>query len=151
MKKILQNDYLNLIVRIILSTVFIFFAVGKITDPWQFAKEINNYQIMPEFSISIMALVIPWIELICGFLIISGVKVKSSSAVSGALLIVFIIAIFIAMSKGLNINCGCSTQSYQEVGWAKIFEDILLLIGFVYLYFFPDSKFNFAKTPELAS
>jgi len=149
MKRILQNDYLNLLVRLILSGVFIFFAIGKIADPWLFAKEINNYQIMPEFTISFMALVLPWLELFCGFLILAGIKVKSSAFICGGLLIIFIIAISIAMSKGLNINCGCSTQTYQEVGWSKIFEDIFLLIGFIYLFFFPNSKLNLIRVPEL--
>ncbi len=149
MKKILQNDYLNLLIRLILSGVFIFFAIGKIADPWLFAKEINNYQILPEFSISLFALLLPWLELFCGFLILAGIKVKSSAFICGGLLVVFIVAIFLAMSKGLNINCGCSTQTYQEVGWAKIFEDFALLIGFVYLFFFPNSKLNLIRVPEL--
>jgi uncharacterized membrane protein YphA (DoxX/SURF4 family) len=149
MKKFLENDYLNLLIRFVLGLFFIFFAIGKIADPWLFAKEINNYQIMPEFTISIMAIIIPWLELLCGFLIIFGLKVKSSSFIFGGLLVVFIFAIIIAMSKGLNINCGCFTQTYQEVGWAKVTEDFFLLIGFVYLYFYPNSKLNLIRIPEL--
>ncbi len=145
MEKVLKSEILKISSRMVLSIIFIFFAIDKIADPVQFAKEINNYKILPDYLINISAIILPWIELFVGFLIFIGSKIKSASIITAAMLIVFIIAVSIAMAKGLNINCGCSGSLAQKVGWAKIIENISLIILCIYLYVFPDSRFSIMK------
>jgi uncharacterized membrane protein YphA (DoxX/SURF4 family) len=148
MEKILKSEILKICSRMVLSLIFIFFAIDKIADPVHFAKEINNYKILPDYLINISAIILPWIELFVGFLIFIGAKVKSASIISAGLLIVFIIAVLTAMAKGLNINCGCSGSVAQKVGWVKVFENISLTILCIYLSVFPESKFSIQKFAE---
>lgn len=142
MEKFLKSEVLKISARLVVSLIFIFFAMDKIANPAQFAKEINNYKILPEILINISAIILPWIELFIGFLLLLGAKVKPAAIITGGLLIVFIIAVSIAMIKGLNINCGCSSSAPQKVGLPKIIENVSLTILCVYLYFFPESKFS---------
>jgi putative oxidoreductase len=143
--KILNNPLLSLAARLIVGIVFLFFAIGKITDPENFAKSIANYGIMPDFTINLMALTLPWVELICGVFLIAGIRLKSSSLISGGLLIIFIAAVIVAMVKGLNIDCGCSTEAAIKIGWPKILENTGLLIASIYLFFFPVRKLTFEQ------
>ena len=142
MKKILSHPLLSLIIRLIIGGIFIFFAIGKIADSTLFAKEISNYRIMPEFSLSIMSLSLPWIELICGLFLMSGIRLRSSAMICGVLTIIFIIAIGSAMFRGLDINCGCFSEVKVYVGWPKIIEDSFILIGLIQIYFFPRQRFT---------
>ena len=146
MRKILDNSYINLIFRIILSGLFLIAATSKIAAPAEFAKEISNYQILPDFMLNIVALVLPWIELFAAMFILFGIRLKSASLTLFVLVVIFEIAILIALAKGLNINCGCHTKVMAElVGWKKIFENLILLIAAAYIYFSKGVKFTLER------
>ncbi|MFC2130511.1 MauE/DoxX family redox-associated membrane protein [Bacteroidota bacterium] len=141
MKKLLNNSYINLIFRIILGAIFLIAATSKIADPSGFAGEIANYKIVPQFMNNILAITLPWIELVCALFIITGIRLKSTTAILGVLLIVFNIAIFIALAKGLNINCGCHTKIMAEqVGWQKLLENAGLFLCAVYIFYSRGAK-----------
>jgi len=142
MRKILENKYLSLALRLFVGFVFIYAGMGKIFEPAVFAKEIYNYHILPDFLINVSALVLPWLEVVIGVFLIAGIRIKANAALSGILMAVFMIAILSAMFRGLNINCGCFSDEITLVGWGKILEDTGYLLGSVYLYFFPFSKFS---------
>lgn len=155
MKNILQNEYLGLIVRIIVGAMFVVVGLAKVADPVLFAKEITNYNLMPDFSINIFAIVLPWVELISGLLLIAGVRIRANAVIIGAMLIMFIIAVASAWARGLNINCGCFSHIAQEtVGLKKILENTGLLILCIYLYFFPGNLLTLdfvSKKEEIAN
>jgi uncharacterized membrane protein YphA (DoxX/SURF4 family) len=143
MKKIIDNSYINLIFRIVLGTMFLLAAVSKAADPASFAQEIANYKILPDILINLMAIVLPWIELFASLFIIIGIRIKSSVLIISSLIIVFNIAIIIAMAKGLNINCGCHTKVMAEmVGLQKIIENMCLLILGIFIFYSKGIKFT---------
>ena len=141
LKKIFNNKYLLLSIRIFLGFVFVFAAITKVTDPIGFSQSIYNYKLMPDFTINFLAIAFPWIELVAGILLIFGIAVKENSAILSSLLFVFIIAIIISIARGLNIDCGCfGTVEGSKVGLLKILENtVLLIIGLILMKF--DSKF----------
>ncbi len=140
MSKILNNPLFNLIIRLILGLIFFFAAVGKIADPALFAREINNYNLINFELTNLIALTLPWIELIISIFLITGIRIKASSLIAGMMLVVFIFAVASAMARNLDINCGCFGRTIQKVGWGKIFENTALLIGSIYLFFKPPQK-----------
>ena len=137
MKKILNNPVLSLLARIIVGSVFIYAAIGKIADPAFFAKEIANYRMLPEFTLNIIALSMPWMELVVAVFLIAGIRLKANAVISGLLLAVFIFAVLSAMARGLNISCGCFSHKIVFVGWKKILENTGLLIACVYIFVYP--------------
>lgn len=141
MKNIFNNKYLLLIFRIILSFVFIYAGTEKISDPAGFSDAINNYRLLPLFSVNFFAITLPWVELVAGVLLLFGVSVKENSFIISISLVVFILAIGISLARGLSIECGCfGTSSGTRVGVEKIFENIILLVmGFTLSKF--DSRF----------
>lgn len=117
--------------RVVLGSVFVIAGVEKIANPDAFAKAINNYQLLPYGTLNVMALVLPWLEVLAGAFLVFGVRLRASAAVTGLMLIVFIGAIASAMMRGLSIDCGCFSQgsvASEPVGWKKIVEDVALLI-----------------------
>ena len=141
MKNIFSNKYLLLIFRIVLAFVFIYAGIEKIADPAGFSDSIHNYKILPLFTVNIFAIILPWTEFIAGLFLLFGIKVKENSFIISVLLAVFIIAIFISLLRGLNIDCGCfGTVNGSKVGAYKIVEDLVLLIMGILLIIF-DSDF----------
>jgi uncharacterized membrane protein YphA (DoxX/SURF4 family) len=127
--KVLSNKYVLLGLRLILGSVFIYASVYKVAEPAEFARSIYNYRMLPEETINLMAIIMPWLELVCGILIIIGAFVRGSAALIGLMLVVFIIAISSALARGLDISCGCFKvgEGGRLVGLETLIEDILMV------------------------
>lgn len=140
-KKILSNQYLLLLLRIILGLIFIYSGTIKIIDTSGFSNSIVNYKLLPDLLINFLAIILPWIELTAGLLLILGISVKENILIITSLLAVFIIAIIINLFRGLDIDCGCfGTANGIKLGFTKLLENcILLFMGIVLLIF--DSNF----------
>ena len=116
------------VIRVVLGLVFLLYGLDKISQPDVFAKSIANYRLLPAVFINLMAVVLPWIEVLCGLLLISGQWIRSAALVSGFLLVVFVIAVSITLVRGLDIHCGCfNTNAGRKVGMRLLGEDLLLL------------------------
>jgi len=146
MKKIVSNKYLLLLSRIILALVFIFAGAEKISNPEQFAVAISNYRIFPVFSLNIIAITLPWLEVITGLFLLFGISIKENSAIIGSLMIIFTILVFTAILRGLDIDCGCfGTSDGQKAGLLKIAENFVLIILSLHIFFFGNNSFSLEK------
>jgi len=126
---VLSHPALLLACRLVLGIVFVVAAIPKIANAESFATAIEAYELLPLAVVNVAAIVIPWIELISGLFLISGVYLRPSSLLLGSLLSVFVVAISAAVLRGLNINCGCfGGGGGATVGWNKVLEDLALLV-----------------------
>jgi uncharacterized membrane protein YphA (DoxX/SURF4 family) len=126
--------------------VFIVASIEKIAIPEIFAANIEAYRILPFSLINLIALVIPWLELICGIFLISGIFLRSSSFITSVLLVAFIFLLSSAILRGLKIDCGCfGVGGQSEVSWLRVIEDILLLFLGAHIFIFGTSKTVAAK------
>lgn len=122
-------EYLIAFTRIYLAVVFILSGLDKINDLASFSQSIENYRILPFSVINIIAIIVPWIELIAGSLLLLGFYIKENSTLILLLLFVFTAAIISAVLRDLDIDCGCQgTFDGQKVGILKIIENIALMI-----------------------
>lgn len=143
MMNFLSNKYLILTFRILIAFIFIFSGIEKIAAPEKFAEAITNYKLFPIFSVNLIAILIPWLELFVGVILLFGFWVKENSVIINVLLLFFTIIVAIAMFRGLDINCGCFGTKYaQKVGLLKIGENILLIVFTYLLYEFSGGKKN---------
>jgi putative oxidoreductase len=127
---------ITLILRWYVGLVFIYAAAGKIWNPGIFAADIDNYRLLPYLLVTLMAAVLPWVELICGLLLVAGRRLQGASLVVIAMNVVFILAIGSAMIRGLDITCGCFavTAEGARIGIARLLEDIFLLSATAMIY-----------------
>jgi uncharacterized membrane protein YphA (DoxX/SURF4 family) len=107
MKKLLASPWLSIRVQIALGVIFVVAALPKIADPPSFAHMIYNYKLLPWSVINLAALVMPWIELLCGLALILGIWKETATAIIAAMLLMFIAAISINLARGNAIDCGC--------------------------------------------
>lgn len=130
MNAIWKNEWLSLIFRLIVGAVFVYAALDKIMHPDGFAKAVSNYRILPGSLINVVALFLPWLELLTGAALILGTKVEGASLIISGMLVVFLIAVIVTLIRGISIDCGCFTSSSagRKAGWSLLVQDTLLLL-----------------------
>ncbi len=130
------TKFFHWLCRLSLSAVFIYAAYEKIINPDEFAETINNYRLFPLFTIGPLALVLPWLELICAFFVLFGLWLKPASFILALLLIGFIAAVSFNLYRGLDFECGCfGSGADRQAGWNLIWQDGLLLLASLFLFF----------------
>lgn len=142
--KFLHNDYLNLLVRIAVGAIFIYASFDKIFNPGQFARIVYNYHLLPTDFINIFALILPWVELICGISIILGIYKEGGVLALNLILVSFIIALGVNLIRGVDIECGCFTVSSKAKGGilGLLIRDLGLLVLTIYLFFNRSPRFS---------
>jgi len=106
-KEALASPWLTVRVQIALGLFFVAAALPKLVDPPSFAHMVYNYRLVPGAFVNLMALVMPWLELLAGLALILGIWRRVSTGLVGALLLVFIAAISLNLARGNAIDCGC--------------------------------------------
>jgi putative oxidoreductase len=128
--------------RFLLGTVFIYAAMTKITSPQDFADSIAAYQILPFSVINLLALGLPFFELVCGLLILTGFFIRISTLGILAMLAVFMGALGFELLRGLSVDCGCfGAHSWLDTTpWLALIRDGILLALAIYVYGYSFSR-----------
>ena len=114
--------------QIILGLLFVLAALAKIVDPASLAREVHNFHLVPFWSEHLVAMTLPWIELVAGLGLVLGIRARAGAWVAGVLLLAFTFGIVLAMARGLNFQCGCfGTADGTRVGWIKLGENLGML------------------------
>jgi len=118
--------------RVGLGLVFIVASLDKVAHPEAFARSIANYHLVPQEGINLMAICLPWIELICGLLLVVGLQVRANLLVIWALLALFIGAIGLALHHGYDISCGCFStdpKAHAMTRWTLYWDIVWLAMA----------------------
>jgi putative oxidoreductase len=130
-----MKRYLWRAIAIIIGGLFIYAGAVKVIDPAEFARDIDNYKMLP-WQVSVwMGLYLPWLEIFCGLALIVRVFYRGSIFILTALMVLFIVITIIAKARGLDISCGCfgHASKYLSFAWHLVL-DFLLLGGLVLLW-----------------
>jgi putative oxidoreductase len=114
--------------QIILGLLFLLASLAKIVDVTSLASQVHNFRLLPFWSEHLVAMTLPWIELVAGLALVLGIRSRAGAWLAGALLAGFTIGIALAMARGLNFECGCfGTADGTRVGWTKLGENLGML------------------------
>jgi len=125
-------------IAILCGSFFIWAAVPKIASPFTFAKNIWNYNLVPDIFINSMGLTLPWIEILTGIGIVIGLNfrklrphlLRGSSLIISVLLVIFIIAISTNVIRNHEFECGCTSNFiyFRDLYFAGWNDKITLLL-----------------------
>ena len=146
----LLNGPVILLARLILGGIFIFASLDKISNPEAFETAIGNYHVMPFGLENLLALILPWLELLSGIFIIAGIMVDGAAIMIIMMNMVFIIALSQALARGISIECGCFSVSSpgegDNIGLITVIRDIgYLTLAFLVFY---RQKYQFEFFPK---
>jgi uncharacterized membrane protein YphA (DoxX/SURF4 family) len=132
---LLTHPNIALAARLLLGCIFIAASIDKVMHPDLFARAVYNYRLLPDGTVNVVALWLPWLELVGGLLLVMGVWVRGSILVLTGLLVVFLGALGFNLARGLDVACGCfSTRSTDPIGVLTLLRDSLFLLVAVYLF-----------------
>ena len=123
-----------LIVRFVLGGLFIYMGINKLGHPIEFLKQIHLYHMLPEsppYFLNTTAIVLPWIEVLCGVLLVVGLAVRAAALQVLVMLSVFTPAILLralairhetgTAFMDIAFDCGCG--SGVVITWIKLLEN----------------------------
>jgi len=118
----------SLLLRLTVGGLFVVAGALKVLQPATFAADIGNYRLLPHEAINLLAITLPWIEVVAGILLALGVWKRASASVITVMLIVFLVAISQALARGLDVRCGCfGTVETRRVSALALGQDTALL------------------------
>lgn len=125
-----------------LGAVFLYASFDKILEPAAFARIVYHYQLigpsreMGPLPANLLAVTLPWVELLTGLLLACGFWRREAAALAALMLMAFVAAVGAALWRGIDIeNCGCFSVSGQgrRAGASLLVADVALLAAAVYL------------------
>jgi putative oxidoreductase len=138
----LRNAWLHRVLGLALGGIFLYAAYAKILDPRPLVTIIWNYRILPAGPINLMAIYMPWMELLVGLALVTGFKRRAGALWASGLLVSFILALLINAVRGVDVACGCFSASAQDVqnAWLLILRDLPMLTAALVMAFFPPTN-----------
>ena len=126
--RVLSDRRVVLLCQVAIALVFLLAAITKIGDAGTFARQIHNYRLVPFGLENLLAITLPWVELLMGLAILLRVQPRAGSAVGAGLMALFLVVVGAAVVRGLDIECGCfGTSDATHVGVAKLLENTAFL------------------------
>lgn len=156
LRTVLSHPAMGLISRLVLAGVWGYAGFTKIFEPGGARLAIIAYRIdfINPFA-SFLGYAVPIIEIIIAVTLLFGIFVRYSAAISGALLIMFIVAIAQVWARGYSIDCGCFggggdvDPAGKDARYiAELARDFLFLGFSAILYVWPRTPFSLLPERE---
>lgn len=142
-KRIVESPWTELAARWIVGATFLFASFHKIMAPEGFAKAIYSYELFPAFSINLIAVILPFMELFTGLALICGVYHRAAAIVVSVMLVLFIGALSINLIRGHQFDCGCFSLNGENSGTdagGLLVRDILFFVLCAYVLFYKGQR-----------
>ncbi|MEJ2658165.1 MAG: MauE/DoxX family redox-associated membrane protein [Desulfobacterales bacterium] len=136
LRNLFNNGWIEIAFRWTLGVTFIYASYYKIMSPMDFAKIIYGYNLFPEFLINLIAIILPFVELIAGIFLLLGIYSRSAALIINGLLLSFILILTINIIRGHEFDCGCFSADKTGSPVMMVARDgIYLLMGLQVLLF----------------
>jgi uncharacterized membrane protein YphA (DoxX/SURF4 family) len=150
---LLGSPRLHLALRLVLGAFFVYASLDKIWSPAAFAKIVYQWQVVGPVPSNLVAVTLPWVELVAGLLLIAGAWRREAALVVALMLVVFIVSAGSVMARGIDVeNCGCVSVASSEaasswppewttgVGWFLVTRNLVLLGASLVLVLVPPRR-----------
>lgn len=129
---------LALIFRLFLGGLFVYAGSVKVLDPAGFAQAVYNYRLVPDWSVNLVAIILPWLEMTTGACLLLGIWIPGASLLASGLLSIFFLALASSLFRGLDIECGCfsTSRGSATVDIFYLMRDLFLLGLAVWIFLF---------------
>ncbi|GAB4198504.1 MAG: hypothetical protein OHK0013_07720 [Sandaracinaceae bacterium] len=134
--------WLVVVLRLVVAAIFLFAAAPKLLDPVAFARDIDNYRMVPDGLIGSLAITLPVVEILVGLALVTGILARGAAVVAGAMLVAFAAGMVQAILRGIDLDCGCFGQLAEaHVTWWSVARNVMLLAFTVVVALGPDQPF----------
>jgi uncharacterized membrane protein YphA (DoxX/SURF4 family) len=133
--------------RLVLGAVLVVAGAVKVVDPQASVAAVRAYELLPPGLETLVGWGLPFLELVLGLLLLTGIAVRPTAVATAVLLGLLVTAVASAAARGLSIDCGCfggggSVPPGQTAYAAAIVRDLALLATAVWLIARPQSRLS---------
>lgn len=123
------------VLRVLVTLILLMAAIEKLRDPAAFGQAIERYRLLRELPSAVLALYLPWLELILALAWWLPWTRRQTGAVICGLMAVFTAVVASVLVRGLDIRCGCFGESLDFSPPLALARNILLLAaaGWIWL------------------
>jgi len=135
MKRVLLHPLVVWGLRLAVAGLFLYAGVQKVWMPLEFARLIKEYHLLHDQFLNMVAVLLPWIEIVSGFCFISGLWLMGAAFLLSGINSIFTFAIayraMLIMSEtgvgffDLSYDCGCGFGVVYIP--TKLLENIILV------------------------
>jgi uncharacterized membrane protein YphA (DoxX/SURF4 family) len=121
---------LDLFTRALVAVLWLVAATLKLADPAAFARDIENYRVVPALVAAAVAVYLPWLEIALGVGLWLPRFRETARVLSLVVLLGFCGALLSALARGLDIECGCfgSGGPDASASWALARNLVLIAL-----------------------
>lgn len=140
--KVTRHDVLVWVLSLLVGGVFVYASLDKIAHPTEFGRIVYHYRLLGPsrfvgpLPANLLAVTLPWVEIVTGLCLVTGLWRREAASLATALLLVFVVAVGLALAQGIDIeNCGCFTVTGagRAAGARLIVGDLFLLGAAAYV------------------
>lgn len=148
------GKFFLMLCRFAIAGLFLFAAYQKLfapdSGPQKFALAIHSFKVLPDHLVLLATGAIPWLEVICGILLLCGVWTRAAATLLALLLIGFTAAVISVLARGLPVSCGCFGNltllcSKDVMTNCKVLENALILLPTLLVAFFGGGFLDFDR------
>ena len=124
----------GLAARLVVGAVLVYAGAIKAAGPAEeFALVIGGYRVLPDDMNITLATFLPWVELLLGWSLILGFRLKAAGAGALALFAGFLAALASVQARGITLpNCGCFGDAIHfSPAQAFLVDSVLTSLAFV--------------------
>ncbi len=147
-----------LLARLAVGAMFIYTALAKLRDPHEFVKAVNLYHfwpIDPPYYLNLTGILVPYIELVCGVVLILGLFRRGAALLFAGMLVFFtwmvtarawwmyhhpLPGVAYNWFCDVRLDCGCGTG--EQYICRKLAENIALFLGSLLALFSASDRFG---------
>jgi uncharacterized membrane protein YphA (DoxX/SURF4 family) len=130
-------DLASVLARWLVGAMFLYTGLNKALQPVEFLKLIRQYDLAQQpLLLNTIAALLPWVEVVCGVLLVAGVAVRGSALLTCVLLLPFTVLVIhrareLQAALGIpfcavKFDCGCGTG--EVFICRKVLENGLLFL-----------------------
>lgn len=93
--------------RLIIGGVFLYSGITKLWLPFEFLDAVYGYELVGRRTGYVVTSFLPWLEIIAGLSLLTGLAVSAGFLTSLLMLLFFVAVQAWAIAQGLNVACGC--------------------------------------------
>jgi uncharacterized membrane protein YphA (DoxX/SURF4 family) len=121
-------DKLLLFLRVAVGCIFLYASKDKLFHPTEFADAVMGYRLLPAELITLVATVLPWLELLLGLGLVMGLLSVASAAWASLLSLGFLAGKASVIVRGLDVSCGCfSVSGASSISWSDLPANAILV------------------------
>lgn len=120
----------------LLTVVFLVAGAPKLVGRKAFRQAVGRFDLVPAWSVGLVAVCIPLLEVMAAVGLISGVTRAGAAVLVALLSLAFAVVLAANLVNGhANVDCGCFGQQGARITWLHVISNLVLaaLAGFVAL------------------